>query len=250
MNTPKQWFETWFNSPYYHILYQNRNDVEAHFFIDNLLHFLQPKKEATILDLACGKGRHARYIAKTAHYQVTGLDLAKESIIFAQNLANNQANLAFGVHDMREVFRADAFDYVFNMFTSFGYFESLEDNDKTIQAVRKSLKDKGFFIIDFFNAKKVIDNLVSKETKVLNGITFNIKRKVKDGLILKDIEILDERKGIQLHFQEKVQALTFANFEHYLTKNNFIIKELWGNYALEKFDINKADRLIILAQKN
>ena len=60
----KKWFENWFDSPYYHILYQNRNDDEAKFFIDNLCAYLKPSLNDTLLDVACGRGRHAIYLNK------------------------------------------------------------------------------------------------------------------------------------------------------------------------------------------
>ena len=118
MATQKQWFETWFNTHYYHILYQNRNDKEAQAFIDNLLAYLSPSKNAKILDLACGKGRHARFIAEKG-FDVTGIDLATDSIAAAKK--HEHKHLHFQVHDMRETFAENEFDYVFNFFTSFGF---------------------------------------------------------------------------------------------------------------------------------
>ena len=56
------WFATWFDSPYYHILYKERNYREAQVFMDNLTHYLNLPEGATVLDLACGKGRHAIYL--------------------------------------------------------------------------------------------------------------------------------------------------------------------------------------------
>ncbi len=106
------WFADWFNSPYYHLLYRHRNDTEAQLFIDNLLAVLKPLPHTHVLDLACGKGRHARYMAQKMDWNVTGVDLSPESIAFAQQWA--YGNLHFAVHDMRQVFKANAFDYVFN----------------------------------------------------------------------------------------------------------------------------------------
>ena len=52
------WFINWFDSPYYHILYKNRDEKEAEFFIENLVQYLNLKKRSKLLDIACGKGRH------------------------------------------------------------------------------------------------------------------------------------------------------------------------------------------------
>ena len=48
-----EWFSSWFDSKYYHILYQHRDDSEAHFFINNLIKKYKPKAKDTMLDLAC-----------------------------------------------------------------------------------------------------------------------------------------------------------------------------------------------------
>lgn len=245
MNPTKQpWFATWFNSPYYHILYQHRNEEEAEFFIDNLLKYLQAKPDANILDLACGKGRHARYIAQKG-YVVTGVDLAPESIAAAKKFEKD--NLSFSVQDMRIPFVTNKFNYVFNCFTSFGYFEDTNDNAATIQAIHQMLQAEGKVVIDFFNAHKVIEKLVKKETKVLDNISFNITREATNTHIIKKIAFEDA--GQHWAFEEKVQALFWEDFKQLLTENGFTVQATFGNYALAPFSLETSDRLIIVAEK-
>ena len=157
METKEQWFETWFNSHYYHILYQHRDDAEAKRFISNLLQYLRPQNDSKILDLACGKGRHARFIAEKG-FDVTGTDLAPESIAFAKQ--SEHEHLHFQVSDMREQFAENEFDYVFNFFTSFGYFENKNDNYRAMESIATALRPKGFLVIDFMNARRVMLNLI------------------------------------------------------------------------------------------
>ena len=73
------WFVNWFDSPYYHLLYKNRDEKEAQVFIDNLIEKLQLKKGSKLIDIACGKGRHATYFNKKG-MNVVGVDLSKNSI--------------------------------------------------------------------------------------------------------------------------------------------------------------------------
>ena len=75
----KNWFAIWFNTPYYHLLYKNRNQSEAEHFIQNLLQQLKPSKEAVFLDVACGKGRHSKFIHQNG-FNIHGIDLSSESI--------------------------------------------------------------------------------------------------------------------------------------------------------------------------
>ena len=152
------WFATWFDSPYYHLLYKNRDEKEAQVFIDNLIEKLQLKKGSKLIDIACGKGRHATYFNKKG-MNVVGVDLSPNSIASAKQNENN--NLQFSVHDMREVYKENHFDIVTNLFTSFGYFENKDDEQKAINAMAENLKTDGVLIIDFMNIKKVIANLIS-----------------------------------------------------------------------------------------
>src|SRR5262245_32659226 len=101
-----EWYVDWFNSPYYHLLYNNRNDDEAVFFIDNLCNNLNLQPHARLWDIACGKGRHAIALNKKG-YEVTGTDLSKNNI--REALHNSNATLEFYVHDMREPFRVNYF---------------------------------------------------------------------------------------------------------------------------------------------
>ena len=58
------WYKEWFDSPFYHKLYFERDDKEAETFISTLIDHLQPAPGSTILDIACGRGRHSRILAK------------------------------------------------------------------------------------------------------------------------------------------------------------------------------------------
>lgn len=240
----KKWFDTWFDTKYYHILYKNRDYSEAELFISNLVSDLNVDKNKSILDLACGKGRHSIYLNKLG-YNVTGVDLSKESIAYANEYKND--SLSFFVHDMREPMPHKSFNFVFNLFTSIGYFEDENENVRMLQSVDSYTNQDGVLIIDFMNAHKVINNLVKSEVKIIDGIIFNISRNVIDGFIVKTIEFTDN--GEQFKFQEKVQALKLEDFERYLKSTNFSIYKTAGDYNLGNFDLESSSRLIIFAKK-
>jgi SAM-dependent methyltransferase len=238
------WFATWFDSPYYHILYKHRNHEEAELFIDHLINFLNPEPEARILDLACGKGRHSLFLNKKG-FDVTGLDLSPASIQYASAFENEK--LHFYVHDMRKLFRTNYFDLILNLFTSFGYFEHERDEMATIEAIAKGLKPGGTFILDFFNAEKVIKTMCASEQKLVDDISFNITRKYEAGYIIKQISFSD--KGKEFHFEEKVRALSLTDFERYFSSCGLKIVHLWGNYDLAPYEAANSERLIVMAKK-
>ncbi len=238
-----EWFEDWFNSEYYHVLYKNRDQHEAEKFITNLVNHLKINKSAYLLDLACGKGRHAIFL-NSLGFNLLGLDLSKNSITQAKEFENK--NLHFQVHDMREVYKENTFDIVLNLFTSFGYFNSLEENLKVIKSIHTQLKPNGKLIIDFINAKKFITNLIPFEEKILKGINFKIYKKIENKQFVKTIEIINENKNYS--FQEKVQALELPDFLD-LTKGLFNLENTFGNYNLDAFNAENSDRLILEFQK-
>ena len=237
----KKWFETWFDTKYYHILYKNRNDKEAHFFMDNLIDFLKVKKASKVLDLACGKGRHSIYLNKK-NVDVLGVDLSEQSIKYAKQFENE--TLHFDVHDMRNVYKNTKFDYVFNLFTSFGYFENDNDDQKVINSMKSMLNENGILVIDFLNATKTIENLVLEEEKIIDGIKFRINRKVENNFIVKTIEFNDENRNYS--FQERVKVLKLKDFKKLFEKANLKLLNVFGNFALEKYDEKTADRLIMI----
>ncbi|QQS30666.1 MAG: methyltransferase domain-containing protein [Sphingobacteriales bacterium] len=240
------WFEIWFNSPYYHLLYQHRDDTEAQHLIDRLSDYLQIPPESTILDLACGKGRHARYLAQKG-FEVSGIDLSPESIAQAKQFESE--NLRFYIHDMREVFHPDYFHYIFNFFTSFGYFENIDDNYQCLNAIFHQLKNKGYLVLDFFNTNRVIAKLVAYEEKEVEGVRFFITRRATANHIIKTISVIDESNQFRATFVERVQALTLSWFEKALTSTGFTLTQTWGNYELDPYSPQDSERLILLAQK-
>ncbi len=244
MNIKREWFGEWFNSPYYHILYKHRDYEEAALFIDNLNKLFGFKPDQKALDLACGKGRHAIYLNKVG-LDVVGVDLSPKNIAEAKKHENEK--LHFYVHDMREVFHGCTFDYVFNLFTSFGYFQTEAENEKAIAATASSMKKGGYLIIDFLNPTLVINNMVPCEEKTIDGIHFKISRMFSNGYILKDIEFETKEKAYQ--FQERVQAIKKEDFLKYFKMAGLTLTGIYGEYTLTPFDEGTSGRMIFIAQK-
>lgn len=241
------WYEHWFDSYYYHILYKDRDFAEAKIFIDHLIDVLNPHPDSKILDAGCGRGRHAVYLSKL-NYNVTGIDLSKNNINYASQFKNDK--LHFFVHDLRKVFKKNYFDYVFCFFTSLGYFDNIDDNIKVIKTVKNALKENGIFVLDFLNSQKIIKSfnqqIDKSSNKQIDGITFNIQKTISDGFIKKLIHFEDN--GKKYKFQEKVRLLNLNYFSNAFSKYNFRVEKIFGNYHLEKYEPETSERLIIVAR--
>ncbi len=208
--------------------------------MNELISYLKLEKKDSILDLACGKGRHAKYLYKQG-FEVTGVDLSEESIEYAKQY--EKPGLHFEVHDMCLPY-PHKFDAVFNLFTSFGYFEKEEDNLRTIQAIKAELKPNACAVIDFLNVELAIKNLNPSEKKKVGDIVFHINKYVKDGYIIKDIRFNDN--GDDFFYTERVRALTLKDFKMYFKEANVELKQAFGDYHLNEFDENTSERLILI----
>lgn len=241
------WYKEWFNSSYYHLLYKNRNEKEADDFISVLVNYLQPPPAAKMLDVACGKGRHSRVLADEG-YNVTGIDLSENSIIEANRFAGPM--LHFYVHDMRLPFWINYFDFVFNFFTSFGYFNTRREHDAAIRSMAQALNHNGTLVIDYLNVRHAEKNLVATETELRGQTTFHIKKWQTEEHFFKEITIEENGQLLPQKHTEKVAKFTLGDFTDMLSFQGMQIKKVFGNYRLESFDIEKSPRLILLAQKD
>lgn len=238
-----EWFKEWFNSPYYHILYDSRNELEAKYFINNLTEYLGDIKNKKLLDVACGKGRHAVYF-NSLGLNVTGIDLSINSINIAQKQSSN--TLCFCVHDMREIYQKEEFDIVTNLFTSLGYFKNDKEEQQAINAMANNLKKGGTLIIDFMNSKKIRKHLIVEEQKQINGIDFNIKRIPLEKYIVKEINIIHTKTYL---FQEKVRTFTLEELSNLILNAGLKIIDIFGDYNMQKFNKEESNRLILICTK-
>ena len=240
------WFKNWFNSPYYHQLYKNRDLKEAELFIDKLVQHLKVSPGSRMLDVGCGKGRHCIQLAGKG-FDVTGIDLSEESIEVA--LKYEQENLHFFTHDMRLPFWINYFDYAFNFFTSFGYFKTERENNNAIQSIAQSLKTGGIFVIDYLNAGYTEDNIIHQSKEEIETVEYTITRWYDDHKFYKKILIEDPASPQHVSYTEIVSRFTLNDFIEMFKPHGLKIKEVFGDYSLVPYHERNTPRLIIIAEK-
>jgi SAM-dependent methyltransferase len=240
MKAQSDWFISWFDTPYYHILYKDRDDTDARIFMQNITQFLKLPSNTHILDLACGKGRHSLFL-NSLGYKVTGVDLSENNIEFANQFSKE--DLRFKVHDMRDAF-TNTYDAIFNLFTSFGYFEDDAEDINVLTNIKNGLQKNGLAVIDFLNVAIVHNNLVKKETKTVEGIDFNIQRKIENGFIVKEISFFADAKNHT--YTERVKYLDLEKFTGYIEEAGLKINHVFGDYDLSSFNETSSNRLIFV----
>jgi SAM-dependent methyltransferase len=239
------WFKSWFDSAHYHRLYANRNEQEAQHFMDALLVLLQPAKGSSIIDVGCGAGRHSKYLASKG-FDVTGIDTARSSIQQANSFQS--ASLRFIQHDMRLPFGKSKYDYVFNCFTSFGYFEGLYQNQVVIQNMGSALKQDGTIVIDYLNVAYAEERLIAVEEKEIDGINYQITRWTDETHFFKKIVITDDAVEEPFEYVEKVAKFTVSTFRYMFYTHNLKIAGIYGDYALSEYNSIQSPRLIMIVK--
>jgi SAM-dependent methyltransferase len=241
----KEWFASWFDSPYYPMLYRHRDEEEAKKALTNLHSKLSLPTGATVLDLGCGQGRHSRTL-RSLGYTVVGIDLSPSSIAKANELASEGER--FEVQDMRTFAVTERFDAVFNLFTSFGYFDDHDDNLRVLTQIAAHLHPSGTLVLDYLNAFPLLTQDEQEATRRVDQVVFHTHKKREGDSIVKYIEVHDGDETF--HFRERVQLITLNQFQSILTAAGFTITEVFGNYELESYIPEVSPRCLIIARKS
>jgi SAM-dependent methyltransferase len=146
-----QWFEDdAFWKAFYPHIFSDARFSAASDEIDRVLALTDVTRGA-VLDLCCGPGRHSVALAQKG-FQVTGVDRSPFLLTKARELAAG-TEVELVETDMRDFVRLDAFDLALSLFTSFGYFETREQDLGVLRNVRASLRKDGVFLIDLMGTE-------------------------------------------------------------------------------------------------
>ncbi|MCB0792988.1 MAG: methyltransferase domain-containing protein [Flavobacteriales bacterium] len=237
------WYRDWFGTPYYAMLYGHRDGSEARPWVGTIIDRTGIRPGSCVLDVACGRGRHALWFAQ-AGMQVEGIDISPENIAEAQALVPQGR---FHVHDMREPFAIERCDLVVSLFTSLGYFTEPEDDQRAVNACVQALRPGGWFVVDFMNTPRMLEQLVPEEEVRRNGVVFHIRRVVRGRFVFKMIDVTD--KGCTHHFEERVEAIVPEELERMVTRAGASIVDRTDGPRPTPFDPVLSDRFVLWARR-
>jgi 2-polyprenyl-3-methyl-5-hydroxy-6-metoxy-1,4-benzoquinol methylase len=240
-----EWFASWFDTPYYDLLYSHRDDAEASVFTKKIIETLTLQPGTSVLDIGCGKGRHSRMLSAEG-MNVTGIDLSPQKIEAASYFENQ--TLRFAVWDMRKVFKQEGFDVAINCFSSFGYFDTPEENLEALKAMCANVKKSGYFILDYFNAEHVITTMKPREIVIMEDIQFHISRTVTNGMVVKKIAFL--HNGENHEFEERLCVIKPEIFLKMFELCGVKIEAIYGTYRFDSFQPHSSPRMIFIGKKN
>ncbi len=240
------WFKDWFASEEYLNVYRHRDTSEAEKFIDLILSNINITEDSYILDAACGAGRHVNVLAVKG-YKVIGFDLSLTLLKIAQRNTNPEHRTLFFQSDIRNICLKQKFDLILNLFTSFGYFESDEENFSFPMNAYQFLLQDGYYIFDYFNSKFVAENLVSYSEKEIDGKIIKESRKIENSRVIKEISVISDNSE-QKYF-ESVKMYSYKDLLERFNKIGFSEQKIFGNYDGSEFDPFTSPRFIVIFKK-
>ena len=242
------WYKDWFIDSNYSVVYEHRDDREAEQVMDLIEDAIGRDTTRRVLDLACGSGRHAISFAKRGYADVTGIDLSPTLLAEGRAAASRLGfPIRFLERDMRKV-PQEKFDLAVNLFTSFGYFNSDEENAEVIVNVARVLNNGGYFVIDFLNSHYVRKHLVAHDERLLpGGKRLEQSRWIEDGRVEKRLLVRDGEEAQE--YVESVRLFELKDFENMFAASGLTLAYLFGDYTGDGFDREKSSRLIMVAKK-
>ncbi len=238
------WYRDWFGTRYYALLYGHRDRSDAEGWVRAIMDRWKPRAGDRLLDMACGRGRHALHFAQ-AGMHVTGVDISEQSLAEAR-LAVPSAE--FVVHDIREPWRGAPFPFVTCLFTSLGYTPDPADDQRILNAVADNLQPGGRFVLDVMNTARVLEGLVPTEDMELDGVGFKVERWFGNGVIHKRITVRDE--GQERIYEERVRALWPEELTAMVTKAGLVVEDTTDGPAFAPFHPQRSQRFVLWARKN
>jgi SAM-dependent methyltransferase len=246
------WYVDFFRNDYLnvygHTFTQERAEKEAGF----VAAALELKPRARVLDLCCGQGRHSVQLAKRG-FRVTSLDLNSEYLELAQRAAADaKVALETVASDMREIPFENHFDAIVNMYSSFGYLESEDEDLKVLESAVKALRPGGQLLLDMLNREWAVDNYIQNDWHSGTDGTLYVERR--------DLDLATSR--MHVHFLvigpegsrresigHMIRLYTLTEMIRLLERVGLSLTNVFGGFDNEAYAIG-ARRMIILARKS
>ncbi|MDF2961157.1 MAG: SAM-dependent methyltransferase [Paenibacillus sp.] len=240
------WYKKSFGDDYL-MVYKHRDLDGAYNEVKRMIEWLQLPSGASVLDLCCGMGRHSMALTDFG-YKVTGVDLSDVLLREAEKL-DTEEKVRWLQGDMREVPLTGTYDAVVNLFTSFGYFEQDDENEKVLREIHRLLSpEKGQFIIDYLNPEYVAAHLVPFSKRVEGDCTIEETRKIEDGFVRKTI-VIREPDTEERIYTEQVKLFGLDKFMGMLDNAGLEVIHVYGGYDASSYNTANSKRMIFVGYR-
>lgn len=245
---PMDWWQEFFDESY---LKRYPREAEVTAAEVAMLRELLPAPPASVLDAACGQGRHSVALAQ-AGYAVTGLDASAQLLAVARAAAEEAGvTVEFIEGDIREIPASDRFDAAINMFTAFGYFAEEAENQRALSAMVEALKPGGRLVMDLAHRDWLVANFRATDWYELDDDTIVWVRRHFDAV--RGLNTVVERwrtpDGVEDERYHRLRVYTATELDRMLRAAGLTPTAWYGDTALHAF-IHASPRLIVVAEKS
>ena len=170
-----EWFKDLYDQFRMETNFGNVPDKETKADVDFICEVLDLNKEAKVLDLFCGFGRHSIELARRG-YSVTAIDYNRNYLELGKELCKGMENIPnFVQGDVRSINYGEEYDGTIIMFNSFGYFNDIEDK-LILDKIYNALKPGGKFLLEILNRDWILKNYKDEQESNYKGIQVIEKR--------------------------------------------------------------------------
>lgn len=204
---------------------------------------------AHVLDVACGVGRHALELARRG-YQVTGLDLSPTLLRVAADRAERTGTEVEWVHaDMRAIPFTNTFDAAMNLFSSWGYFERDDEDQRVLVSVAGALKPGGRFLLELSHQAWIARHFAPRGWHEAGGMTV-LEQRTLDllaGRMASEITVVYP-DGRHRTWPYDLRLYTLPEVARMLAEAGFAVAAVYGGYDGVPLSL-ESSRLIIVAER-
>ena len=243
----RPWYETAFDRDYLRV-YAHRNEAAARKEVEFILSQTPARVHQRILDIACGPARHLIWFCSAAEFAV-GVDRSADLLAeAATRLGSLSTKVKLVCADMRRLPFRSEFTCATLLFTSFGYFQTDQENLTVIQQASKALQPGGVFWLDYINEPHLRDNLQPHSLTSDGRRLIEQHRKITDqDRVEKQIRIVTDA-GEKL-INESVKLYSRQQIEQMFTQAHLTVENVWGDFNGHPHT-DHSPRLIIMGAKN
>ncbi len=144
-----QWFESEnFWTQFAPIMFDDARWAEAPTVAQYVKDIAKLAPGSKVLDAGCGLGRISVELA-ALDLDVTGVDIIQSELDAAQDSALAEGvELTLVNHDLRTFHAPNQFDCAVNLYTSFGYCDTIDEDMQILRNIAESVKPGGTFIME------------------------------------------------------------------------------------------------------
>ncbi len=244
------WYESTFSRDYL-TLYRHRNQDEANRDVDALLSLVHLQPDLPLLDLCCGAGRHLVALAQKGFGKLAGLDLSADLLAEARKKLDEASihHVKLVRSDMREIPWKEEFAAIISLFTSFGYFQTQQEDECVLASAHSALAPQGTLILDTLNREHVIASLIANETKTVGDKCIRIRRNLsRDGLRVKKETRVTQPGSPETIYRESVRMYQQSEIIEMLERHGFAATRFFGSLRGEPLT-DSSPRMVFVTSK-